>query len=146
MGRDAVLAGHGLQNLLFQSTLPVWGGTTSTVFLPWAWGFQSTLPVWGGTTCRNPSVLMPLFQSTLPVWGGTLCRFRGYDAKRISIHPPRVGRDVFGASGVPSGRIFQSTLPVWGGTCRNDRRPVGGRFQSTLPVWGGTAKAHKNSL
>ena len=33
--------------------------------------FQSTLPVWGGTTVWPRTVRCPVFQSTLPVWGGT---------------------------------------------------------------------------
>ena len=43
---------------------------------------------------------------------------------KISIHPPREGRD-----------------------SKNNQEPENdGRFQSTLPVRGGTAKVHKNSF
>ena len=55
--------------------------------------FQSTLPVWGGTSsirnCRRTSA----FQSTLPVWGGTISTGQLLLDTIISIHPPRVGRD-----------------------------------------------------
>ena len=57
---------------LFQSTLPV-GGGTSQPFEGWRNQllFQSTLPVGGGTkkTTRRPRTR--IFQSTLPVGGGT---------------------------------------------------------------------------
>ena len=56
--------------------------------------FQSTLPVWGGTgSGRWRPAPPPGFQSTLPVWGGTsrFSIFSGFCF--ISIHPPRVGRD-----------------------------------------------------
>ena len=35
----------------------------------------------------------------------------------ISIHPPRVGRDITANVFMTDARVFQSTLPVWGGTC-----------------------------
>ena len=58
---------------LFQSTLPVWGATTSVrcLFVPLL--FQSTLPVWGATFWgQSLSNSFSQFQSTLPVWGATL--------------------------------------------------------------------------
>ena len=33
--------------------------------------FQSTLPVWGATQCRRGRGRFAAFQSTLPVWGAT---------------------------------------------------------------------------
>ena len=33
--------------------------------------FQSTLPVWGGTPSMASEISRLIFQSTLPVWGGT---------------------------------------------------------------------------
>ena len=35
---------------------------------------------------------------------------------KISIHPPRVGRDQIDLFDDPYEIVFQSTLPVWGGT------------------------------
>ena len=61
-----------VRDLVFQSTLPVWGGTTTAsapLRLPVT--FQSTLPVWGGTGSRHTHCKLRRFQSTLPVWGGT---------------------------------------------------------------------------
>ena len=79
--------------------------------------FQSTLPVWGGTcpSCRRwPRAA---FQSTLPVWGGTLSSAWGDEPTApVSIHPPRVGRDLTIRAAEEDAVRFQSTLPVWGGT------------------------------
>ena len=57
-----------------------------------------------------------IFQSTLPVWGGTDAVAVEVDVAAISIHPPRVGRDIGAISMIPVVTKFQSTLPVWGGT------------------------------
>ena len=81
------------------------------------WVFQSTLPVWGGTKgepTRRPKA--DRFQSTLPARGGTKLNGSTIVKTLISIHPPRVGRDhAVDLSGNIS-PAFQSTLPVWGGT------------------------------
>ena len=56
--------------------------------------FQSTLPVWGGTGPKmQKTVQKREFQSTLPVWGGTGMPAISLLTTSISIHPPRVGRD-----------------------------------------------------
>ncbi len=56
------------------------------------------------------------FQSTLPVWGETKKDLKNLKVNMISIHSPRVGRDLSNHDGQPAGRRFQSTLPVWGET------------------------------
>ena len=78
--------------------------------------FQSTLPVWGGTQRKAVAHKRFKFQSTLPVWGGTFCCILILEHSEVSIHPPRVGRDPdwWESDFVDAG--FQSTLPVWGGT------------------------------
>ena len=63
------------------------------------------------------------FQSTPPVWGGTPPAFIFTRHPAISIHPPRVGRDLGRGKCSPYLSAFQSTLPVWGGTGRTI--PVG---------------------
>ena len=104
--------------------------------------FQSTLPVWGGTgPCAELQFMTGKFQSTLPVWGGTLSGSTARTHTLISIHPPRVGRDMMILLKVGRAKEFQSTLPVWGGTHLFFSFFVGSRFQSTLPVWGGTGTA-----
>ena len=124
--------------------------------------FQSTHPVWGGTpTCISTSCKRR-FQSTHPVWGGTPRRHRPSGNRRISIHPPRVGWDradvpfIGGKydfnpptpcgvglgflSAVSSPERFQSTHPVWGGTALLSALGLSDQFQSTHPVWGGTLR------
>ena len=78
----------------FQSTLPVWGGTPAAADVTSIKTFQSTLPVWGGTGLPVSLLLALRFQSTLPVWGGTGKRCSKRIDIGISIHPPRVGRDL----------------------------------------------------
>ena len=57
--------------------------------------FQSTLPVWGGTGLGIWDYSnLPGFQSTLPVRGGTQSGLPDHQQQEISIHPPRVGRDM----------------------------------------------------
>ena len=79
---------------MFQSTLPVWGGTYQKQYFRGGSRFQSTLPVWGGTLwCLFLIFSVIAFQSTLPVWGGTEQRYDRNLLFYVSIHPPRVGRD-----------------------------------------------------
>ena len=126
---------------LFQSTLPVWGGT----FL----FCQDSIPV--AISIHPPRVgrdqqhpgqrraESARFQSTLPVWGGTRACTSGR-SRSLDFNPP---------SPCGEGRLraiwklkkwgFQSTLPVWGGTTAAVVIvDLFTKFQSTLPVWGGT--------
>ena len=155
------------RNNLFQSTLPVWGGTS----WPCSWRgagirFQSTLPVWGGTRRIVDGMRIPAYISIHPPRvGRDFLRFFPRFGIAISIHPPRVGRDswpIFHTPNInhfnppsPCGEglllfivgyffiTFQSTLPVWGGTFSGTTAPPTGGFQSTLPVWGGTGRNKK---
>ena len=86
------------------------------------------------------------FQSTRPVWGATIATTTISTMFKISIHAPRVGRDLadIGRHFVPLG--FQSTRPVWGATplaCPygrgrydfNPRAPCGARLSfSSWPL------------
>ena len=56
-----------------------------------------------------------MFQFTRPVWGAT-CRPPAHNARSpVSIHAPRVGRDVPDLPSAATG-AFQFTRPVWGAT------------------------------
>ena len=147
---------------LFQSTLPAWGETEATKNLPptviisihsprmgrdrrpcqpqrFAPAFQSTLPAWGETRrpCQ-PQRFAPAFQSTLPAWGETELLPLLVTEGAISIHSPRMGRDL----AVSGARWFAEDF--------NPLSPHGERhvalmranpdylFQSTLPAWGET--------
>ena len=153
---------HLLFAFLFQSTLPVWGGTTMAEFARISDLFQSTLPVWGGTRIPRPlTQIHSEFQSTLPVWGGTYLTVSRSHPVDISIHPPRVGRDKpiirhcckFRHFNPPSPCGEGRYIAMWevrGCPDFNPPSPCGeGQdgatitgnvtlFQSTLPVWGGT--------
>ena len=104
--------------------------------------FQSTLPVGGGTVDDLEAIRAALFQSTLPVGGGTdlVGGVRKVDA--ISIHPPRGGRDKF--SRREKRGHFISIHPPRGGRDSTTFKGIAlrSRFQSTLPVGGGTATAY----
>ena len=56
------------------------------------------------------------FQSTRPVWGATGIFRVNCCQILISIHAPRVGRDVRLRQVRGKARQFQSTRPVWGAT------------------------------
>ena len=57
-----------------------------------------------------------LFQSTRPVWGATNHAIDAVRYGTVSIHAPRVGRDVVFPEALPPPNKFQSTRPVWGAT------------------------------
>ena len=61
--------------------------------------FQSTLPAWGETTFPGLSLLRPVgFQSTLPAWGETREIKTSIALDGISIHSPRMGRDLYSSA------------------------------------------------
>ena len=146
--------------------------------------FQSTLPVWGATSSPSRARFRAtLFQSTLPVWGATLPRPLAVTLLVISIHAPRVGSDgstssqaitranfnprspcgerlsrtgclcVMSCISIHAPRVGSDSLHAEERDRRfyfNPRSPCGERhdlrltfssmvkFQSTLPVWGAT--------
>ena len=103
---------------VFQSTRPAWGATGITnagggkheYFNPRAPHgarpttleavrciclFQSTRPAWGATyAAKIGSSGKYAFQSTRPAWGATTGTRAALRARCISIHAPRMGRDV----------------------------------------------------
>ena len=108
------------------------------------------------------------FNPPSPCGEGRTCSCVACPRSKISIHPPRVGRDTSQPPPFDATTLFQSTLPVWGGTppsrCVthhgryfNPPSPCGEGpgamiallfapvFQSTLPVWGGTRRWHKTA-
>ena len=151
-------------------------------------GFQSTRPVWGATSaarwrtwkpsCFNPRApcgARPEIVAELPGWNCFNPRApcgarRGNPAHSISmvvvsIHAPRVGRDLtfdenraaykgfnprapcgarrFIGSASLTETVFQSTRPVWGATRQFKTSRLKTLFQSTRPVWGATNQARK---
>ena len=97
-GRDAYRSGKGIEQLVFQSTLPIQGETLN----------------------RSRSAMRNIFQSTLPIQGETRGSHRRYRDINISIHSPYTGRDCLSpASFIPFQSKFQSTLPIQGETMIN---------------------------
>ena len=108
------------------------------------------------------------FQSTRPVWGATRRRERLFCASLISIHAPRVGRDLPGWRNALTGRISihaprvgrdgRGQVDSDGCSDFNPRAPCGARqylmvlisqlypFQSTRPVWGATPRVKQPHL
>ena len=78
------------------------------------------------------------FQSTLPVWGGTEGEAIVEPSTKISIHPPRVGRDGSFLKYWVTHLHFNPPSPCGEGHHRTHWVYRHNRFQSTLPVWGGT--------
>ena len=131
--------------LLFQSTLPVWGATYYNALAAGIQVISIHAPRVGSDgQIQRREALICAFQSTLPVWGATAGnlqaairytisihaprvgsddhqRVRQAAAVSISIHAPRVGSDTISRLAICLVRIFQSTLPVWGATTTNCR-------------------------
>ena len=102
--------------------------------------FQSGHPVRGATRPQRPrKALCPNFNPRAPCGARRDRRCGDHARADISIHAPRVGRDVQILGRVVELRAFQSTRPVWGATTRTTGRACRhGQFQSTRPVWGAT--------
>ena len=66
--------------------------------------------------------------------------------REISIHSPRVGRDISNDRLVSLVPIFQSTRPAWGETVDSVEFLIPKEFQSTRPAWGETVPAHPFAL
>ena len=123
----------------FQSTLPAWGETIETMPRTFPPEFQSTLPAWGETTGAWQRWPPAPFQSTLPAWGETFAPRRGYDRGRISIHSPRMGRDMRCRWPCAAAIYFNPLSPHGERQRHRGFRPGMEQFQSTLPAWGETA-------
>ena len=146
----------------FQSTLPVWGGTGLTRWKPHGrQNFNPPSPCGEGPTIPVSNLIVTDFNPPSPCGEGRrVCGSRaqlcadfnppspvGTDDfvphlhtvnEFISIHPPRVGRDVIPVSDSVSEWISIHPPRVGrDGDAGPHPRPIP-EFQSTLPVWGGT--------
>ena len=119
MGRDI----DGLLRLHrggeFQSTLPAWGETEpGRYYCTDVTDFNPLSPHGERLSTNDIRELEDIFQSTLPAWGETHHPRHGIQHGAISIHSPRMGRDLGSGVVSPIGK-FQSTLPAWGETQRH---------------------------
>ena len=76
------------------------------------------------------------FQSTLPAWGETPLDFAWTICYKISIHSPRMGRDIIAGHTRYKAAQFQSTLPAWGETPAPISTPTRGRNFNPLSPHG----------
>ena len=111
VGRDRMRTSTCWADTGFQSTRPVWGATAFAVFSALASTFQSTRPVWGATCRRHAQVGAKIFQSTRPVWGATRKARCKNSGAAISIHTPRVGRDLVAGKYLGIGGHFNPHAP-----------------------------------
>ena len=137
-GRDDHLGNVTDMVTEFQSTRPVRGGTDNvrpfvvahmiSIHPPRAgrdfgfdkhlicsFLFQSTRPVRGGTIFHPPPFEHRQFQSTRPVRGGTRKASSECHHCRISIHPPRAGRDQGHSGYLETGADFNPPAPCGAG-------------------------------
>ncbi len=102
----------------FQFTRPAWGATYLTVGDPSSLiSFQFTRPAWGATLAgRSALVVGVCFNSRAP-HGARLGSCAGQAAVgKVSIHAPRMGRDLLAQVDTADRWKFQFTRPAWGAT------------------------------
>ena len=169
VGSDCMSVTPGSQNKLFQSTLPVWGATTTTGRSGCSTTISIHAPRVGSDSTnvravacsldfnpRSPCGERPIrkfqrgdkriFQSTLPVWGATEAKSQQLTDLDISIHAPRVGSDKALMEAYPDGQYFNPRSPCGERRRCTPRRKPPPEFQSTLPVWGATLSDSVNIL
>ena len=125
--------------LQFQSTRPVWGATKFDDMPVLIGTFQSTRPVWGATSARAPRPAPNLISIHAPRVGRDLKDFIfNIDDICISIHAPRVGRDFRSGRNSQARKISIHAPRVGRDVATNAMWIVYESFQSTRPVWGAT--------
>ena len=135
-----------LVTLVFQSTLPARGATSTRCCSRSLFQFQSTLPARGATASLLATDGVITFQSTLPARGAT--RFPHIFSGKIRYFNPRSPHGerpngVLIATGLYK---FQSTLPARGATSLRLTHARATSFQSTLPARGATQSGLRPTL
>ena len=137
-GRDVYLCHNRCHIFAFQSTRPVRGGTTGPSNFSKIFIFQSTRPVRGGTRMDFIcSMLQSNFNPPAPCGAGRGWTLFAPCYNRISIHPPRAGRDLRQHTNQRTGQNFNPPAPcgaglaaalaVPGGSCISIHPPRAGR-------------------
>ncbi len=101
-------------------------------------GFQSTHPVWGGTTMEIYAHSIDAISIHPPRVGWDYGYLKNSLCIKISIHPPRVGWDSLSSDCGLQPLNFNPPTPCGVGPPNNVAVYFDGEFQSTHPVWGGT--------
>ena len=95
--------------------------------------------MWGATAIVDlAKLLAEQFQSTRPVWGATPLGLSITSTLKISIHAPRVGRDLTEEINAVSSLISIHAPRVGRDSKAQSCRQRQQLFQSTRPVWGAT--------
>ena len=103
-GQRPVLVNRKTQQIIFQSTLPVWAATAVVEINHSKMIFQSTLPVWAATdNCKRLFYWNAISIHAARVGSDLLSLFIIYLLIKISIHAARVGSD--------------AALQAWGRVC-----------------------------
>ena len=159
-GRDFTRTKGSAPSMNFNPPAPCGAGPAQQKGPPGPHDFNPPAPCGAGLEDGTIPEVSVVFQSTRPVRGGTYDNVRLPILMRISIHPPRAGRDLHPCwIQVPSrisihppragrddnhpqdSRItvhFNPPAPCGAGHQRNPHSKNGKRFQSTRPVRGGT--------
>ena len=87
-----------------------------------------------------------LFQSTRPVWGATRVREGSAQHAGVSIHAPRVGRDLNYIGVSPVLESFNPRAPCGARRTAINNDCIEETFQSTRPVWGATNGMHLKTM
>ena len=117
----------------------MWGATGEIVYIIIIKGFQSTRPVWGATALHGVRPERHRISIHAPRVGRDLrekaeARFCG-----ISIHAPRVGRDPAMPCRLTAAEYFNPRAPCGARRHISDLKIYDTPFQSTRPVWGATS-------
>ena len=136
-------AGPGKDHLLpdlgdFNPPAPCGAGRPKIPIAPPISNFNPPAPCGAGPEDEGICAAHQKFQSTRPVRGGTVLGVQTHIPKRISIHPPRAGRDGFGCTNTYSQTDFNPPAPCGAGHDAVQDRVNELLFQSTRPVRGGT--------
>ena len=139
VGRDSVLS-HQREQLRISIHAPRVGRDTVSITTRQAIRtFQSTRPAWGATQSPAPDREHRMrFQSTRPAWGATMVGGVVPRNRTISIHAPRVGRDVRQRRGFRARNNFNPRAPRGARLGSVSALRSGLQFQSTRPAWGAT--------
>ncbi len=109
------------------------------------WKFQSTRPVWGATRQRRVVIEVGIVSIHAPRVGRDINAPTLYLAdSKVSIHAPRVGRDDASSCCLTVFAVFQSTRPVWGATDSCDCGGGGMEVSIHAPRVGRDAKKDEN--
>ena len=124
---------------MFQSTRPVWGATTPAQYLQtYHQRFQSTRPVWGATVGDGDAPVPAEVSIHAPRVGRDLCLKTLPTFRTVSIHAPRVGRDIMSNTAEHMSAGFNPRAPCGARQASFQSLKVIFPFQSTRPVWGAT--------